>query len=516
MSQSARNVHEAEAITPLEDDSVPSRSRRRHSARRSGLRLFGVTALWVGVVLLVLGARGGDPATSEVESIAKAAESSPPLYPGNPLPPSIIALSIMLLGGSAFFSAAEVAFFSLHKVRVRAMRESPQLLDRLAAGLLEHPGSLLTTILMSNAIVNVLLSVVLGTRIERALSEGVTENPAISYVLAVLVSTGLLVSFGEIIPKVLVVWRNEAYARLAALPLYLLGSILAPLRNAIIRITGFLFKVTRFSDLVPAPFMTDGELKSVLSESEASGVIETDERRMIEGILEFTGMRVNEILIPRPDVVALPLDATIAEALALLREHEYARIPVYEENLDHMKGVLYTKDLLPAFRDGRLEEPIQPLLRRPLFVPETMTVAEFVKTAQRLHMHLAVVVDEYGGTEGIVALQDALRELVGEFTEELQDREPPYVQVSASEYQVEGNMPLDDLEDLIGIAVEDEEHTTVAGFLLQRSERLLEVGDQIDYDGVRFTVEEVDRHRIERVRIEVLRHGAAEEGEMSP
>jgi CBS domain containing-hemolysin-like protein len=516
LNASLHTVHDAEDSSLVDDDTGPYRSKRRHVPQGRPWRYFLVLLAWTAIVLIAINAGSAPGAalpdgTTPVDA-GETLDTPPGEAGAHPITAKVLLASAVLLLCSAFFSASEVAYFSLHKLRVRAMREQGNFSARLAAGLLEHPGSLLTTILMGNSVVNVLLSVVLAPRVETAFAQmGDLPLPA-SYALAVLTSTAILVMFGEVLPKILVVWRNEAFAEIAAGPLYVISGIMAPLRNGMIFFIAFLFKVTRLSEVALAPFMTDDELKSVLSEGEATGVIERDERRMIEGILEFSEMTVRELLIPRPDVVALHEDATIGEALAVLREQEYARVPVHQENLDHITGVLYAKDLLPAFREGTFELPIQPLLRKPLFVPETMTVADFVKTAQRMHMHLAIVVDEYGGTEGIVTLQDALRELVGEFGDEALEREPFYSCVGDRLYEAEGNMPVSDFEETFKLPMDDEEHTTLGGFLMGRTEKILEVGDEIVYEGVRFTVTEVEGRRVAKLRFEVPAHLEEEAG----
>jgi CBS domain containing-hemolysin-like protein len=417
--------------------------------------------------------------------------------------PAILLGSAVLLGLSAFFSASEVAYFSLHKLRLRSMRESPSHATRLAARLMDHPGSLLTSILMANSIVNVLLSVMIASPVEIFFDEVLLLAPTVSYPLAIFLCTGILVFFGEVTPKVLVVRRAERFASTVAGPLFVIDKLLGPLRDGMIALTGLMFRLTRFSEMRPTPFITDDEFKVMLSEGEATGVIEKDERQMIQGILELDRIMVRELLVPRRDVIALPVDATAGEALALVREQEYARMPVFEEDLDHIIGVLHAKDLIPAMARGELEKPIRPLLRKPLFVPETMHAAEFVKTAQRLHTHLAVVVDEFGGTEGIVTLQDALGEVVGDLIGDDEEDEPLYTHLGEGHYHVDGALPLDELERLTGIEIDDDEHTTVAGFLMDRSERVLEPGDEVEHYGVRYKVEEMDGRRVVRVLMTV-------------
>jgi putative hemolysin len=465
---------------------------------------FVLTAIYIGAVLLAMGALG-NAGPAEEHSLASG---DLPLHWTDILSAPKIVFSLILLAFSAFFSGSEVAFYSLHPVRLRRMRESKSLIERLASRLMDHPGSLLTTILIGNSIVNVLLGVVLAASVERLFAEVLlpdsVTNPFFSYLLAVSLTTAVLVFFGEITPKMLVVTRNETVVRYITLPIFVVDRVLLPVRIVLLNLVAFLFKITRFIELKPAPFMTDNEFKALLTEGEASGVIEEDERQMIQGILEFGDLMVKEILVPRPDMIAIKDCATLGEALELVREHEYARIPVYRDDLDTIKGFLYAKDLLPGVDQGKLDQPIRPLIRKAHFVPETMSLADFLKTAQRLRTHIAIAVDEYGGTEGLVTLQDALREIVGNIGEEDDEDEPVCVELGEGEYRLEGSFPLDDLEALTGVSVTDGEHMTIAGFLMEQSDKLPDPGDRIEHDGVLYTVEEVDGKRVSRVRVKVL------------
>ncbi len=432
------------------------------------------------------------------------------------LTPGALAASLLLIAISAFSSASETAFYSLSKVQLRAMRESDHLLDRLVAQLMEHPGNLLASILMANCIVNVLLGVVLATQVEELFFQVIlppsVAHPIFSYALAVCATTATLIVFGEITPKVAVMGHCETYTRFAAIPLYIVGAILKPIRITLMAFVGFLFRVTRFSEVPPAPFMTDDEFKVLLTEGEASGVIEEDERQMIQGILEFSDAMLRSILVPRKDMLVLQENATVGDALELVREQEPSRMPVYGDNLDDIRGVLYAKDLLPYVISASLDQPIKPLLRKVHFVPETMSAADFVKTAQRLHTHLAIVVDEFGGTEGLVTLHDAISEVVGNIDEE---EAPSYTEDAGGVFRVDGTFPVEELKDLTGVSIEAEEHTTVAGFLLEQIDKLPEVGDEVSHAGVLFTIEAVDGKRAARVRIRLVSPNP-EEGDPCP
>lgn len=415
---------------------------------------------------------------------------------------------------SAFFSGSEAAFFSLHRLRLRSMREERSYASRSVARLMEHPGKLLATILVGNTLVNVTFSVLLGTRVENTLAALLHIPVSVAYAIAVVTVTLFLVTFGEVAPKVFAVHAGERFARAAVFPLMAINKLLAPLRDGLMGFTDGLFRLIRFHEVRTAPFMTDEEFRAMFTEGEAKGVIKEDERQMIEGILEFDDALLREILVPRPDVVALPETATAAQAMNALREHEFSRMPVFEDNLDHVTGVVVAKDLLPIVAAGDMSRCVKEIMRRPFFVPETMTVRQFVNAVRRHRSHMAVVVDEYGGTAGIVTLENALEQVIGQIRDEDEEEELGYVRVDDSVWRVQGGVPLDELSDLIGVELEDEEHETLAGFLMAEGDKIPEPGDTIEHAGVRFVVEACDGKRASLVRVELAQPdaGNGEEG----
>lgn len=463
---------------------------------------------YVAAALVFSGLLGVTQSQPLPESMAQSAGGEiPPLDDGMiwheifTLP--VLGLSLALLALSAFLSSCEIAFFSLHRVTLRNMRESRRMTERLVGQLMAHPGNLLTAILMSNSIVNVLLSFTLATAIFRYLSLAWGVPPSIAFALAVLLTALLLILLGEILPKVLAVKRPEGVARFSAPAIFVIDKALYPVRDAMIVLVSTLFRITGFSKMQPAPFVTDEEFVSMLSEGEATGVIEKEERQMIQGIIEYSDVMLREILIPRPDIVALRDCATVREAVALYRDEGYSRMPVYGESIDMISGILYAKDLLPLAEKGAWDEPILPLVRKVHFVPETMSVASFMKAVQKMRTHLAIVVDEFGGTEGLVTLEDALREVVGEIAEEDEDEDPMIEDLGAGQYRADGGYSLHEFQELTGIALPDEEHTTIAGFLMDHTEKIPAEGDTIAFEGIVFTVEAVDGKRVSTLTFEV-------------
>lgn len=424
--------------------------------------------------------------------------------------PGIWGLTLVLAGMSAFFSASEVAFLSLNKVELRSMGASAFWLHRLVAHLMKRPGSLLTTILMGNTFVNIMISISFADPLAAVFRSSFHFPAPQSFAASVAITTGALLFFCEILPKVFAATRPRAFAVGASVPMYVTDKIILPFRYMATLLVGFIFRITKLSEVKAAPFLTDDEFISLLSEGEASGIIEEEERQMIEGILEFGDVTLEEILVPRPDIVCIKEDTFIGEALETVRMHEYARMPVYREDLDHITGILYAKDLLPVMEEGSLDQPVNTYMRRPHFVPATMSVGDFVKTAQRLRIHIAIVVDEFGGTEGLVTLQDALREVVGDIGEEDDEEEPMFMEISPGEWQIAGNCSLNEFEQHTGVSSGDEEHTTVGGFLMALSDKILEPGDELTFSRLHFSIKEVDRKRVTRVLVKDLRQAEEE------
>lgn len=431
---------------------------------------------------------------------------------GSEVTPGIVFGLLMLIATSAYFSASEVAFFSLHKVRLRNMAKSESVTGRGVARLMQHPGRLLITILIGNMIVNVLISVLLPTRMERIFEHVYHFPPVAAYTATIIVSTFILVFFGEIMPKVLAVRISETFAKAAVIPMLAVDKLLGPIRIFVLGLTDVLFRVTRFNDIKAAPFITDEEFFSVLSDSEAQGVIEEEEGQMIQGILESGDAKLREILVPRPDVIAIDESATVQEALEKFRAHEFSRMPVFDGDLDSIEGVLFAKDLLPFVFRGDFEHIIKSIIRPPNFVPSTMTIQAFVREAQHKRTHLAIVADEFGGTSGIVTLEDAIEEIVGDIhdtNDEVIDA--PFERISSTEFQIDGGLPLDELSDIIGVQLEEGSHETVAGFFIEQTHEIPEEGDNLVHENIEFTVQTLEGKRIQSFRVKLLPRDVQEE-----
>jgi putative hemolysin len=420
-------------------------------------------------------------------------------------PAGVLLAIVLLLAASAFFSAVEVGFFSLHRVRLRAIASEGGVVGTVITGLMRHPAQLLNTILIGNMTMNIMIGVLLPPRLERFIEAASGLNTITANILTVAIVTVGVLFAAEVSPKVLAVSIAEPIARVSAVPMLMIGWVLAPVRWASLRITEMLFQITRFNDIPPAPFMTDEEIMSVLADSEGQGVIEENEGQMIQKIIESGNAQVKEILVPRPQIVAIDRAAQVGQALELFRRHAFSRMPVFQDDLDHITGVLVAKDLLPYVTRGELERPIGPIARRANFVPETMTIREFIRYSQRKHMHMSIAVDEYGGTEGLVTLDDALEEVVGDIRDAAAVNGKQYKRIARGCYRVEGSIALDDLSRLIGVEFESGAHETAAGYFMHELGRIPAAGDSIERDGVVFTVEEVQGRHASALRVETRR-----------
>ncbi|MGC8738083.1 MAG: hemolysin family protein [Candidatus Hydrogenedens sp.] len=453
--------------------------------------------IWVSVFLFLILCQNGSYAF-QIETVEKLQDY---------FPVHILILSLCLLCSSAFFSATEMAFFAIRGTQLKSMQKSSYFRDKLIAQLMTSPPDLLTSILMGNAIVNIGLSIAFGSRLEKYIITQLLPtsiaSPLISYTLSCLFSTFILIFGGEVTPKLLASRYVESYARSVVFLVYIIHTLFTPIRKLLLSSIGLTFRITRFSSIPPSPWVTDDELKLLVQEEGLSDVIAEDERKMIRGILEFRDEPVKRILIPRTEIVAIPDDATVAEAWEIFCEHEYSRMPIYHENLDHIVGVLYAKDLLDYIERKLWKQPVKPIGRKALFIPDIMAISESIKTAQKLNTHLAIVVDEYGGTAGLVTLHDALSAIVGEISDDESEEEILYTKINEEEYILDGKMPISELEELIHVSLDDPEHTTIAGYLLKQNENLMCQGDSLIVGPLQFTVEKMDGKRIAQVRLKI-------------
>jgi CBS domain containing-hemolysin-like protein len=305
----------------------------------------------------------------------------------------------------------------------------------------------------------------------------------------------------HVLPSIIV--RRNPEAVLAAIlpPFSFVAQLMSPISGGLVRL---LSSGRPERPAVPQETVDDdqGEVAhAYLEAGEEQGLIEGDERRLLQSIVDFGGTLVREVMTPRPDIVAVPADATVAELRALFREQEYSRFPVFKENLDNILGVIRVKDLLQLDDAASEHQPIMPLARPATFVPETKRVPELLKEFQRRQVQMAIVVDEYGGTAGLVTIEDLLEEIVGEIRDEDDVESDPIVDEGNGSYLFSAKVSFDELRDRLDLETESEGFETIGGYVLSRVGRVPAVGETLEVDGLLVEVLEAERRRIHKVRI---------------
>jgi CBS domain containing-hemolysin-like protein len=312
----------------------------------------------------------------------------------------------------------------------------------------------------------------------------------------------LIMIFSVALPKALVARNPAGASHLLAGPMALITRLLWPLISVISLLTNPLISLLSGQAMTQLPLVTEEELLLLVNVGEEEGLIEPDEREMIEGIFSFGDTVVSEVMIPRVDIVALEETVTLDAALEMVIANGHSRIPVYCETIDRIVGILYVKDLLPGLRAGRHDLSLRDLLRAPYFVPETMKVGALLKDLQTRKVHLAVAVDEYGGTAGLVTIEDLLEEIVGDIQDEYDTEEPSVQYIGEGELVADARVPIDDINDLAGLRLSSEESDRIGGMVYERLGRVPKVGDEIHLpDGVTITVLSVEGLRPRQLRI---------------
>ena len=416
-----------------------------------------------------------------------------------PLTPEAITgmvVVVILLFCSAMISGSEVAFFSLTPQHISTLKQQDSRKAPLVLRHLEKPERLLASILITNNFINVgiviIASFVTGTLLD------FSGSPVLGFVIKVVVITFLLLLFGEIIPKIYASRFAPRFALWMAIPLVVLDRVFHPLIFILIKSTG----------LVNRRLAKKGQNISMDDLSEAldltTGVVQ-DEKDMLEGIVRFSNLEASEIMKPRTDVTAVDIQTDLQTLIGVIISSGFSRIPVYEETSDNLKGILYVKDLLPHInkKDGF---QWQNLIREPFYVPETKKINDLLKEFQEKKIHLAIVVDEYGGTEGIVTMEDILEEVVGEITDESDEAEEFYRRIDARTTVFKGKTLLNDfykvteLDDELFDDVKGDAET-VAGLILELKGGFPRVNDIITCKNIEFTVLGMDNRRIKEIRV---------------
>jgi putative hemolysin len=422
-----------------------------------------------------------------------------------------IAFLVLLTILEGFFVAAEIALVSVRRSRIDQLVEEGNPAARRVRRLLDDPGKFLAVSQLGLTVIGFFASAYAAVSLVdglRKLLEGAGMDPGGANAIGLIVVTTILalftIVFAELVPKTLALSNPERFALVLAVPVELIARVLGPV---IALLTGVTRAVVRLFgvQMNQEAAITAEELRLIVERGGEQGVLEAEEEQMINAVIELGERRVHEVMVPRVSIAGLSVDATFDEAINLVIQEGHSRVPVYEDSIDEIVGILYAKDLLPYLRpDAGEHPPLRKLLRPPVLVPESMTIDDLLHELQRRKVHLAIVLDEYGGTAGVVTIEDLLEEIVGEIQDEYDVEEPIVVKLSEDEARVDGRADVDVLNDLFDIELdlEDaEEYDTVGGLIFHRVGKVPAPGDKVQLDGITLTVESTDGRRVGKVLV---------------
>jgi putative hemolysin len=406
---------------------------------------------------------------------------------------------VILLFCSAMVSASEVAFFSLNQTDLDELASNNSSKSIVVERLLAKPKKLLATILVANNFINIGIVILFSVSLNNVFAA--IHSTLLKFIVEVILVTFLILLFGEILPKVYASRNNIKFAKFIAYPLSFLDKLLSPVSLPMRASTNYIQeklgkKKTNFSV---------DQLSQALELTSSEDTTQ-EEQKLLEGIVSFGNTDTKQVMSPRIDLFALDIEETFAEIYPKIVEKGYSRIPVYRDNIDHIEGVLFIKDLIPHI--NKKEFDWKTLLREPFFVPENKKLDDLLKDFQSMKSHLAIVVDEYGGTSGIVSLEDVIEEIVGDISDEFDDENINYSQIDDKNFLFEGKINLKDFYRIIDVnensfEIRKGEAETLAGFILEILGNFPKKGQKIHFENCLFTIEVVDKKRVKQIKVTI-------------
>lgn len=400
---------------------------------------------------------------------------------------------VVLLVLSAFFSSSETALTTVNKIRIRTLAEAGDSRAIILLKVVEEQGKMLSAILIGNNIVNLTASSLMTT-----LTISLLGSRAVGFATGIL--TLLILVFGEITPKTLSTISAETIALKDAKIIYGLMIVLTPVIYVVNQLSLAVLLLMRVDPNAKRDTITEDELRTIVEVSHEEGVIESEEKKMINNVFDFGDSVAKDVMVPRIDMTMADVNASYDELIDIFREEKYTRIPVYEENTDNVIGIVNMKDLLLI--DDRENFHIRDYLREPLYTYEYKKTAELMVEMRQTFNNIVIVLDEYGATAGLITLEDMLEEIVGEIRDEYdEDEEDSLIETAPGQYSVEGAMKLDDLNDRLGLELESEDYDSVGGLVIGLLDHLPDEGEEVEENGIQFIVEKVDKNRIDRIKL---------------
>ncbi len=414
---------------------------------------------------------------------------------------------LFLLALSGFFSSSETALTTVNKIRMRTLADAGDDRALFVLKVIGNPSKMLSAILIGNNIVNLYassLSTMLATKL--------WGNEAVGLATGVL--TLLILVFGEITPKTISTISAETIALRFARYIYVLMVVLTPVIAVVNQLSFMVLRLLRVDPNKKAEAITEDELRTIVEVSHEEGVIESEEKKMINNVFDFGDSVAKDIMVPRIDMSFVDVNAAYPELMDQFREEKYTRFPVFEETTDNVIGVINIKDI---FLGGDVEDfSVRKFLRQPLYTYEFKKVSELMLEMRKTDVNIVIVLDEYGATAGLITLEDMLEEIVGEIRDEYDGDEEELVrELGECEYVVEGSMKLDDLNDRLGLSLESEDYDSIGGLVIGYLDHLPEEGEDVTIGNVRLVVEHVEKNRIDKIHVYIL-ESPEEEKESAP
>ncbi|MGM0471617.1 MAG: hemolysin family protein [Bacillota bacterium] len=409
-------------------------------------------------------------------------------------------MDLLLLGLlfilSGFFSGSETALMSVNRVKIRHLAQEGDSKAQVVDRLLDQPNKLLTTILVGNNLVNVAASSIataLAIEIFGSKGVGIATGGVTLFILV----------FGEITPKSFATQNSELASKWVAKYIRIFSYLLYPFIKVLTLITNFMIRALGGRPQQSEPFVTEEEIKKFVHVGEQEGVIESDEKEMINSIFDFDDTIVKEIMMPRIDMVCVEMNTSMEDLIEIIVDFGYSRIPVYNETVDNIIGIVYAKDLLTFLGCGE-ETSLKKIMRPAYYVPETKEIDVLLTELRKERIHMAVVLDEYGGTAGLVTIEDLLEEIVGDIQDEYDEEENWVEVISESEIIVDARIDIDEVNDILDIDLPEEDYETVGGLVLSILGSVPQEGEVLEFENLKFIIESVIQRRISKVKIKLV------------
>lgn len=406
-----------------------------------------------------------------------------------------IIIIIILLLLSAFFSSAETAFTMVNKIKIRSLIEEGNKRAITVGKVIDNSGKMLSAILIGNNIVNISASSLMTTLTIHLWGSYATG-------IATGIMTVLVLIFGEITPKTTATIHAEKFALFYAPIIYFIMNVLTPVIFVVDKLSGVILKALHVDPNSGHNKITEEELRTFVQVSHEDGVIESNEKKIINNLFDFGDTEAKDVMIPRIDMTLADVNTSYDDIIELFRETKYTRIPIYEGNADNVIGILNIKDLILTPHDDKFN--IRSVMRKPFFTYEHKNTSELFNVMQRSSHSISIVLDEYGSTAGMITTEDLLEEIVGEIRDEYDtDETDPFIKVGPLSYLVDASYKIDDLNDSLNLKFTSEDNDSIGGFIIEKLDRFPEIGEQFDIDNIHFKIERASSNRIELVLLKL-------------